>query len=165
MTQGESVTVGSTRLVVFWPSAAQIAMMAPQPSGSVLGARSAVNVNDASVVLWLRYGSFDALLTGDADSRVEFGYLGTTLADDQVEVLKVPHHGSKTGITEAFLDWLKPQLAVISVGKNNTYGHPAEEILEILRYRDVRILRTDQEGDIEVVSDGNGWLVTNHQAH
>lgn len=61
-------------------------------------------------------------------------------------------------MTEALLDWLKPSLAVLSVGKNN-YGHPAGEILKMLRDKGIKILRTDENGDIEVVSDGNKWII------
>jgi len=64
----------------------------------------------------------------------------------------------KTGMTAEWLGLISPQLAVISVGKNN-YGHPAEETLKILRELDIKVLRTDVEGDIEVVSDGVKWWV------
>ncbi len=187
VTSGEHITVGTTNLTVLWPSEEQMAKansalgLNPASQGSTLSERvlgtsivgepspNAVGLgelNDYSVVLWLRYGSFDALFPGDADTHVEEKYRGTRLAplrqgsegqaDDRVELLKVPHHGSKTGMTETFLDWLKPQLAVISVGKNS-YGHPAEETVRQLRQKDSKILRTDEEGDIELVSDGKGW--------
>lgn len=195
LTQGQTITIGLTKLTVLWPSPEQITRMQLTKSdlampgqtfiegGRVLGA-SATNVNDASIVFWLRYGSFDAILPGDADSRVEVGYRGMPLAlrqsspqknsgqawqaDEGVEVLKVPHHGSKSGMTEAFLDWLFPastqgvtpgveRVAVISVGRNNSYGHPAPEILKRLKDKEIKILRTDEVGDIEVVSDGRGW--------
>ncbi|MEW5797311.1 MAG: MBL fold metallo-hydrolase, partial [Candidatus Zixiibacteriota bacterium] len=64
----------------------------------------------------------------------------------------------RTGMSEAFLDWLKPQLAVISVGKN-AYGHPASEILQMLADREIRVLRTDNHGDKEIISDGKFWTV------
>lgn len=197
VTQGEQITVGSARLAVLWPSHEMLARLNPTTlqgysfkGAEVLGAKDSTNINDASVVLWLRYGSFDAILTGDADTRVEQGHWRTLLADEQVEVLKVPHHGSKTGMSEEFLNWLYPgnvqeigrkcgsakrfpelenfnsgnrvldcPLAVISVGKNS-YGHPAEEILRRLKDKEIKILRTDEAGDIEVVSDGKGWQVS-----
>ncbi len=169
VSQGENVDVGATRLSVLWPSAEQVASLARGPLGDIAGTQgdalesrvlgvssTPTNLNDASIVFWLRYGSFDAVLTGDADTRVESRYRGVKLALDRVEVLKVPHHGSRTAMTEAFLDWLKPQLAVISVGKNS-YGHPAEETIRLLRQKDRKIVRTDEEGDIEIVSDGKRW--------
>lgn len=146
---GESIGVDTVRLHILWPSAAQI---------NVLGATTVGNLNDGSVVFWLRYGNFDALFPGDADSHVEDLYMQTRLSFNPVEVLKVPHHGSKTGMTKAFIDWLKPKLAVISVGKN-TYGHPSQEALNLLDAVGTQILRTDKVGDIEIVSDGRSWKV------
>lgn len=140
VTTGEMIDVSETKLAVVWPSP------------NVLGVST--DVNSASVVFWLRYGSFDALFTSDASLRQDFA----RPTGDVVEVLKVPHHGSKTGMSEEFLDWLKPQLAVISVGQNS-YGHPSQESIRQLRQKDSKILRTDEEGDIEVVSDGRGWSV------
>lgn len=140
---GENITIGDVTLRVLGPQVTPLN-----------------NINEASVVFWLRYGSFDALFTGDATLNQPFNYL----AVDPIEVLKVPHHGSKTGMTSAFLDWLKPQLAVISVGQNN-YGHPSPEILQMLADHQARVLRTDlpaqagREGNIEVVSDGKNWNV------
>ena len=163
VTTRERITVGKVALNVLWPSTDQIAHMNfTRSNSSVLGASSITNLNDGSIVFWLRYGSFDAIFPGDATLRPHFAEAPRGFAwraDNVVEVLKVPHHGSKTGMSEAFLDWLNPQLAVISVGKNNTYGHPAEQILGLLQQRNIRALRTDQEGEIEVVSDGKGWRV------
>jgi len=161
VTSGERITIDSTSLTILWPSQDQMATARfnlAVNDKNILGASIVGELNDYSVVLWLRYGSFDALFPGDADTHVEDRYRGMRLADDKLEVLKVPHHGSKTGMTEAFLDWLKPQLAIISVGKNS-YGHPAANILQILRDKDTKILRTDEVGDIEVVSDGETWTV------
>lgn len=165
VTTGETIAVGSTTLLVLWPSGNQIAnfarhsLAASQESvlrGSVLGATSPTDLNDGSIVFALRYGSFDALFPGDADTRVEHGWRDLGRAIDQLEVLKFPHHGSKTGMTEAFLESLQPNLAVISVGKNS-YGHPAESVLATLARQGVRVKRTDQDGDIEIVSDGITW--------
>ena len=74
-------------------------------------------------------------------------------------VLKVGHHGSKFSSSEEFLRAVKPALAVISVGKKNRYGHPTPEALERLQAAGARILRTDEDGDIEIVSDGERlWI-------
>ncbi len=177
--RGQTITVGSTSLLTVWPSwpvVAQITRVqklskrAVKQSQRVLGqttdanAHMNVNLNDASVVLHLTYGDFDALLTGDADSRVQGDMMRSgdmvspSLAVGPIEVLKVPHHGSKTAMTLDFLDALKPQLAVISVGRNS-YGHPHEETLAALAERAIRVLRTDLIGDIHIVSDGKGWSV------
>lgn len=71
----------------------------------------------------------------------------------------MPHHGSKNGLTKKLLDAVTPEVAVISVGKNNRYGHPHEEVLNLLSEKEVKILRTDQKGNIEVVANGSTWWV------
>jgi len=78
-----------------------------------------------------------------------------------VDYIKIPHHGSINGLTENFLRASMPKIAVISVGKNS-WGHPREEILEMLAKYNVRVFRTDKMGDIELVSDGKKyWLKHN----
>jgi len=73
-------------------------------------------------------------------------------------VLQIPHHGSKYGLDTKTIRLLRPQLGVISVGKN-TYGHPSKEVLTICSQEDIPLLRTDKHGDIELVSDGKSWEV------
>lgn len=136
VTTGEQVTIGSSILAVI------------QPDTNILGVTSQ-GTNEASVVFVLSHGSFDVLFTSDASMR---------MALDGIEVLKVPHHGSKTGMTVDFINALKPKLAVISVGQNS-YGHPTQEILSMLADAHAQVLRTDQAGDIEIVSDGKVWIV------
>lgn len=112
----------------------------------------------ASLVILVSFGEFDFLLTGDSQvEELKIGILETSLLS--LEVLQVPHHGSKTGLDQEFLDRVGPRLAVISVGKNNRYGHPSEEILKILRDLDIKILRTDVDGEVEIISDGKKWWV------
>ncbi len=115
----------------------------------------------ASLITLLRFGNFTLLLTGDSQApelAEAVGEIGPSTSLG-VDVLQVPHHGSKTGLTGDILDLLLPKLAVISVGKNNRYGHPRQEILQILRDYDTKILRTDEVGEIEIVSDGKKWWV------
>ncbi|MEK7517391.1 MAG: MBL fold metallo-hydrolase [Patescibacteria group bacterium] len=116
----------------------------------------------ASVLSLIKYKGFEVLLTGDSQaSELSEAIQSFDFAQDfsTVSVLQVPHHGSKTGLNSDILDSIKPELAVISVGSNNKYGHPAKEIIEILRDRDIKILRTDRDGEIEIVSDGVRWGV------
>jgi len=163
ITRGERIQIGQVALSLLWPSDEQVskahdAFASYDTADSrVLGAAIG-DLNDYSLVFWLRFGAFDALFTGDADTHVESGYVGSALADKTVELLKVPHHGSKTGINNAFVQWLQPKIAVISVGKN-TYGHPARETISLLQSVGSQIYRTDKDGDIEVISDGNNWKV------
>lgn len=152
---GETITLGTALVSVVWPESS---FLAEKKASNVLGVS---NINDASVVLKLSYGTFDAVFPGDADSHVDSELTKFPLLDpDGIEVLKVPHHGSKTGMTDGFLKWLgNIKLAVISVGKNS-YGHPAPETITRLEKDSAQVVRTDEKGDIEVVSDGKNWSVT-----
>jgi competence protein ComEC len=119
---------------------------------------SSLDPNEFSIIEKMKYKEFDALFTGDADSIVEHMAVESGELSD-IEYLKVPHHGSKNGLTQEVLDAVTPEIAIISDGKKNTYGHPHKEILEMLQKADVQILRTDQLGDVEVVSDGVKYWV------
>lgn len=104
------------------------------------------NDNDFSQILLFQENNFKVLFTGDASpfvlGRLSHGSLG------KVDILKVPHHGSKNGLTKRFLDLADPKIAVISVGKNNSYGHPTKEILDMLKAKNIIIRRTDKEGNV-----------------
>lgn len=116
----------------------------------------------ASVETLIRYGKFSALLTGDSQaSELEdaIQLFDSALESSTVSVLQVPHHGSKFGLNQEILDILNPKIAVISVGKNNKYGHPTAFILDLLKSKNIKTLRTDEIGDIEIISDGLSWKV------
>lgn len=110
--------------------------------------------NDYSLVFAIKYKDFIGLQTGDAEIQILERALTFPLA---VTVLKVPHHGSKKALSQKVLEFLRPKLAVISVGKNNHFGHPAQSTLKILDDFQVKRLRTDEDGEIEIVSDGITW--------
>ena len=114
------------------------------------------DLNETSVVWRLSYGRFCALLTGDA-SKLVFDQMTEQEPEAPCLVLKVPHHGSKTGFAPKFLAELAPSLALISVGRNNRYHHPAGEVLEALSAAGMDTKRTDQAGAIEIVTDGSTW--------
>ena len=109
--------------------------------------------NDTGIVSRLLYGKNSFLFTADVSSKVEEGIVrdNINLASD---VLKVPHHGSKYSSSEVFLQAVKPKFAIISVGKDNTYGHPTQEVLQKLQKFGINIFRTDRDGDVEIISDG-----------
>lgn len=107
--------------------------------------------NNNSLVLRLTYGSTAFLFTGDAEAEEE-GILDAAYLDS--DVLKVGHHGSKTSTGAAFLNAVSPSLAVISVGRYNTYGHPHAETLMALAEAEVPVVRTDRGGAITCLSDG-----------
>lgn len=105
------------------------------------------DANNDSIVALLEYGNSSFLFTGDIESPAEKEILKSGENID-IDILKVAHHGSKYSSSEAFLDAASPKEAVISVSANNSYGHPAEAVLEMLTARNVKILRTDELGDI-----------------
>lgn len=107
----------------------------------------------ASLIVEIAYKNFTALLTGD--SQVSGIKNALAQRSGSISVLQVPHHGSASGLDQEILDKIRPGLAVISVGKDNRYGHPRPEILKILGDNDIKILRTDEDGEVEVVTDGD----------
>ena len=117
-------------------------------------AASLHDANLASTVLLVRVGSVRMLLTGDAEGPEEDWLLSRGADALRADVLKVGHHGSRTSTTEAFLAAVHPRLALVSVGANNSYGHPDAEVLERLGAAGVPTLRTDLAGTIIVRTDG-----------
>ena len=107
--------------------------------------------NNNAVVLRLDYGQTSFILTGDAESEAEADMIAAGLPL-RADVLKVGHHGSNGASSPAFIAAVAPRLAVIPVGADNKFGHPHPAVLE--RLSGVEVLRTDQNGRIEVVSDG-----------
>lgn len=111
------------------------------------------DLNETSVVLRLDFGNFCALLTGDATNSAWFQLISQGSLSNCF-LLKVAHHGSKNATDELFLSTLSPKIAVISSGKNNRYGHPHEEVIKLLSQKWIKVLRTDLQGSIEIVTDG-----------
>jgi len=109
----------------------------------------------ANVESLIKYKNFSALLTGDSQASELNEILKQVQDDIGISVLQVPHHGSRFGLTAEILDILNPKAAAISVGKNNKYGHPAQETLKILGDKNIKILRTDQDGEIQITTDGS----------
>lgn len=116
------------------------------------------DLNDASIVIRLDYGSNSFLFTGDATTKVENKIINKDL---KVDVYKVAHHGSISSNSEKFLDKINPTYGIISCEKNNSYGHPHIEVIESLQKRKVELYRTDELGTILVTSNGNKIDVTN----
>ncbi len=114
--------------------------------------------NNGSIVMKIIYGDTSFLFTGDAEREEEQEILSAGY-DLSATVLKVGHHGSKNSTTYPFLREIMPKYAVISVGDNN-YGHPTEDTLSRLRDADVKVYRTDMQGDIVATSDGKTVTVT-----
>ncbi len=119
---------------------------------SPMGELSA-DANEASIGILVQHGQNRFLLTGDAQEEAEAAMLESAL-DLQADVYKAGHHGSKTSNTEAFLEAVKPNYAVISCGEGNSYGHPHAEVLNRFREMGIQVFRTDLQGTIVAHSDG-----------
>jgi competence protein ComEC len=136
-----------------------VTVIYPERSETI-GQISGNSYNDSSLVVRVQYGRISFLLTGDVEKKgmeklVETGTL------KQATVVKVPHHGSRGSLHEPFYDAARPRTAVISVGANNTFGHPAPEVVEFLRGQGIQVYRTDQHGAIIFGSDGQRlWVET-----
>lgn len=111
------------------------------------------NLNNYSAVLSLTYGATTFLFTGDAEALAESEML-LAQHDLASDVLKVGHHGCETSTTDGFLRAIFPSIAIISVGKGNDYGHPADSVLDRLESYGAKIYRTDRHGSIVVSSSG-----------
>lgn len=111
------------------------------------------NPNDASIALIIQNGNTRFLFTGDAGEEAEQDILANGI-DISADVYKAGHHGSRTSTSQDFFEAVKPVSAVISCGEDNRYGHPHAETLNTFRMNGVAVYRTDEEGTIIAVSDG-----------
>ena len=119
------------------------------------------DINNDSLVLKLTYGDMRILFTGDIGRKVELK-LVESAADLAAEIVKVPHHGSKTSSSAKFLDAVRPQYAIFSLGQRNRYRFPSEAVVNRYRERGCEILRTDQLGAIRLRTDGRRCWITHH---
>ncbi len=143
--RGSSFAVGDLLVTVLHP-------------GSEPLTGTASDDNNNAVVLRLDIGRISLLLTGDTGREAEEALIAAG-APLRADVLKVSHHGGNSATSEAFLAAVSPRLAIISVGAGNNFGHPHPAVLE--RLTGVEVLRTDLNGRIEVVSDGETmWVKT-----
>jgi beta-lactamase superfamily II metal-dependent hydrolase len=124
------------------------------PFESVEGTDAKNSTNDTCVVSKLIFGKNSFIFMGDISSKAEKELVYEKL-NLQSDVLKVAHHGSKYSTSELFLSAVNPKFAVISVGAKNTYGHPTPEVLQRLEKFGIKMFRTDKDGDVVFVSDGN----------
>lgn len=110
--------------------------------------------NDGSIVFLLTYGQTSMLLTGDAGiaEEAEWGV-------GDIDVLKVGHHGSDTSTSQEFLERTTPEVAIISVGQGNDYGHPSSFILDRLQQQGIQVYRTDQNGSVRVKIFGDEYSI------
>jgi competence protein ComEC len=151
---GWRVRIGTADLTVLGP--------APETAREASTEGDDAGPNDASVVLYARDGPLTALLTGDVEPPAQDALLASGVPHAQV--LKVPHHGSANQ-DPAFLAAPGARAAIISVGRDNGYGHPSPRTVDRLRGLGTAVYRTDTDGDVQVAADGRGGLVTSiHRA-
>ena len=115
-------------------------------------------INNNALVCKLNYKEFTMLFTGDIEEETEkilvSKYQNTNVLKSTI--LKVGHHGSKTSSTNAFIQAVNPQIALIGVGKNNSFGHPNKEVIERIQKLGTKIYRTDEMGEIMIQVSKNG---------
>lgn len=112
------------------------------------------SLNNYSIVIKLTFGNVSYLFTGDAEKESEDEILNNNI-DISADVIKIGHHGSSTSTSSKFLEAVNPKYAVISLGKDNSYGHPHKEVLARLKLSEVTIYRTDTSGNIVSKTDGS----------
>ena len=135
---GDSLNVDGIAIRVLWPSGETFR-----------------DANEASVVLELRFGAFSILLTGDAPSEVEEAFMPFLLSP-RFQILKVGHHGSTTSTSSELLERISPEVALVSVGRRNRYGHPHPSVIRRLEASGVEILRTDEDGSVIIRARRDG---------
>jgi competence protein ComEC len=154
--RAEGVPIVATRAGMRWLTDDGVALTFVGPSLPFIGGRNAINSN--SVAFVLEYRKFRMLFTGDAGSESEARFLDEGI-DLHADVLKVGHHGSAYGSSQAFIEAVHPRYAIISVGRHNLFGHPAPSTLQTLQRFGATIYRTDESGAITVISDGRATFV------
>lgn len=151
-----------------------VVMMARTGQVYTLGASTTVKIfspaadpsmlesNTASIVAQVRYGEIEFLLSGDAPSSIENYLVETFGVQLKSEVLKLGHHGSKTSSSENFLTAVSPLFTVVSSGRDNSYGHPAKEVVERVNELSIPLVNTAEEGRITFQTDGvSVWKLPN----
>ena len=123
-----------------------------------LKGREVKDSNNTSIVSRLVFGNNSFLFTGDIEKEVEERLAEQNIFLDS-DILKVAHHGSFTSSSENFIERVSPEIAVISAGKKNQYGHPHREVLERLEKFGIKILRTDQMGNIRIFSNDKEYKI------
>ena len=116
-------------------------------------------INDSSLVLRVKYGKTALLLTGDAGRKAELAMLSNSKLI-WAQVLKVGHHGSSDAATREFLMAVRPEVAIISVGWKNPFGHPNDDTISRLEDAGVKVYRTDKDGGVTVTTDGRGISIS-----
>jgi competence protein ComEC len=153
LARGDFLESGKYRIYVLHP---YIGFHADSPRGAYS------NQNSDSMVLKVEAAGSSILFTGDIEKEAEedIVFLGQSLQSD---VIKVPHHGSRTSISESFMEAVNPGLAVISAGRNNYFHHPHKSALDMYQGRGVKILRTDISGAVTIIAKDNSMEIITYE--
>jgi len=116
------------------------------------------DLNNSSLVFVLKFFQHKFLFTGDIEKEIESELLQKN-PELKVNLIKVPHHGSRSSSSAEWISKLKPEVAVIQVGADNHYGHPAAEVIELYQNEGARVYRNDLNGDIVITTDGSNYTV------
>ena len=145
--------------VLTLPGPVTITVLSPGKPVQTSGSRDDMSVNEESLVFRLSYGSFSMIFCADAGFEAEQQMLngGQVLKST---VLKVGHHGSRFSTSENFIERVHPRLALISAGAGNRFGLPSVRTVDLLKSKAITLYRTDQDGTIELVTDGVSWSVS-----
>ncbi len=171
--QGQVMQLGAARISVLWPPPQADSIWHKnytyeyQNISSVADEQKtlldAENPNESSVVLGIDLKGVHLLLTGDISAEVELALVDQGLIED-IDMLKVAHHGSKTSSEDLFLDTAKPELALISVGRRNRYGHPHSAVTSRLTELNIPYMRTDTQGSIQIMLEEDQMLSEKYPA-
>jgi competence protein ComEC len=148
LSAGDRLSVDDAELEVLWPDPGAVPAEPPD---------TGTGINNVSIVLLGEVEGRRFLLAGDIEEEIDPLLLARGLP--RLDLLKVAHHGSRTASTTAFLDAVRPSVAVVSAGAGNPYGHPAPATIERLEERGTRVLRTDLDGTVEVSLAADGLVV------
>jgi competence protein ComEC len=141
---GDRLALDDTRLTVLWPDRGSVPVDPPD---------TGTGINNVSIVLLGEVSGRRFLLAGDIEEEIDPILVSRRLP--HVDVLKVAHHGSRTSSTTAFLDAVRPSVAVVSAGLGNPYGHPAPATIGRLKAHGAEVFRTDQDGSVEIAVDAD----------
>lgn len=145
--KGDILKLGSLKIEVLWPDKASLDRWRLRPP---------TDLNESSIVMRVTASSGGGCIYLTGDINVD---ILERIVDRNCDVLKVAHHGSKTGTSRLVLDKIMPKIALIQVGLKNRYHHPRKEVLDLLAAYGVQVLRNDLNGEMEVDSDGKSWSV------
>ncbi len=151
---GDRLWLDGVRLDVAWPQRGTVPLR-PKDGGK--------GINNVSIVLELTYGARNMLFTGDVEEEIDPALLAAGIAGrlgGRLDLLKVAHHGSGTATTDAFVDKLDPQVAVVSAGARNPYGHPSPATVARLRDAGAKLFRTDLDGNVDVSTNGDDLVAS-----